>query len=300
MRVKTCCHKVTVMKKILIACFCVLPAALFAQQAVSPLAISVRINTSTDNIFYNRLNPMASPVMTGIMDRMYISLYFKGHMQKKEVKYGGIKQTTIYNSQTSTSAVLEEVNGERTGYIQTEAERVGFLVRRDSLVRAREGAMLTQVGFSEEDSADNPEPPPYMSKSGTVTRVQPSSKTKRINGINCKKAIVTIAYPSGDTEKIDVWYTDEYQLPAGVTNTFGGPLGLSAIEGIPVRYRYNMRQYYSNSYYERIRTIQYEVRYIDTVRTIYDHIFEVPKSYTVKTWDEYVRDNPVLSMLLRP
>lgn len=285
------------MKKYLAAVLFVLPVALFAQEAHTPLSISVRISTSTDNSYQNRFNPMASPVMSGMITRMYISAWYKGNMQKKEVKYDGIKQTTIYNSKTGTSAVLREAQGERTGYIQTEEQRISYWQMNDSLINLRQQAMMARMGFTGNDSSGQEKPVEYIVNSGAVTHIELSSKTKKVNGILCKKAIVTLSYGSGEKQKMDVWYTDAYKLPPGVTNTLGGPLGLSAIEGIPVRYRYNTRQ--SMNGYERMRTVQYDVRSIDTVKTIHDLVFEIPKSYTIKTWEQYLADNPALSFMFR-
>lgn len=287
------------MKKYLAAFLFILPAALAAQETVTPITISVRINTSVDNSYQNKFNPMASPVMTGMIDRMYISAWFKGHMQKKEIVSGRVKSTTIYNSKTSTSAILKEEHGERTGYIQTEEQRIGHWLMNDSILRARQDAILVRMGYDEDDSTQPEQPVAYMNPSGTVSKVELSAKRKKINGIHCKKAIVTIAYASGEKQKMDVWYTDEYKLPPGVMNTLGGPLGLSAIDGIPVRYRYNTRQSFTAGY-ERMKTVQYEVRSIDTVKTVHDHVFEIPKSYTIKTWEQYMQEhNPIFSGLFR-
>lgn len=287
------------MKKYLAVFLFILPAALAAQEPVAPVSISVRINTSVDNSYQNKFNPMASPIMTGMIDRVYISAWFKGHMQKKELTTGGVKNTTIYNSKTSTSAILKEEQGERTGYIQTEEERIGHWLMNDSILRARQDAILVRMGYTDDDSTQPEGPLEYMNPSGTVSKVELSTRRKKINGIYCKRAIVTIAYASGERQKMDVWYTDEYKLPPGVMNTLGGPLVLSAIEGIPVRYRYNTRQSFSAGY-ERMKTVQYEVRSIDTVRTIHDHVFEIPKSYTIKTWEQYMQDsNPIFSTLFR-
>lgn len=285
------------MKKYLAALLFLLPVTLAAQEAGTPLSISVRISTSTDNSYQNRFNPMASPVMSGMITRMYITAWFKGHLQKKEVKYDGVKETTIYNTKTSTSAILKEARGERTGYIQTEAQRIGHWLMRDSLLKMQREVMMARMEYPADDSAAQEKPATFFTNTGTVTHVELSRKTKKVNGIICKKAIVTLSYGSGEKQKMDVWYTDAYKLPPGVTNTLGGPLGLSAIDGIPVRYRYNTRQSYNG--YDRMRTVQYDVRSIDTVKTIHDHVFEIPKSYTIKTWEQYLQENPALYFMFR-
>lgn len=265
------------MKKFLFFLLSAIPAIVMAQQPLNNAIVKVKMETSTDNTGGGDGGAVFQ--MAGQETEM--TAFIKDSMRKVVIKNNFMNNITIYDGKTGTSTILTESMGEKTGFTQNEAQRQEQRRRTDSIIKAQSeesgggpgGRMTIRIGGGQEKTID----------------IAYTEETKLINKINCKKAVITTQNNEGVQKKIDVWYSPDYSLPAGV-NIGRGAVNFSGLKGMPVLYEQaNVMNFNGN---EMTMTTRYEVTSIETAKTIDDKEFALPKGYTIKTWDEYIKDNP--------
>jgi hypothetical protein len=210
-----------------------------------------------------------------------IKMYFKDSMSKVEVKNNFMNSINLMDRNTGISTNLTEAQAEKTGYTQTPEDRENQKKRLDSITKDREknpppampGGMVIRIGGPT-----------------TVKNIEYLEETKVINNINCKKAIVTSVNNENVESKITVWYTNDFTLPNGVSLGAARIMNFGDLKGFPVMYEtVRMMNFGGN---EMTMTTTFTITEIKTEAKITDKDFEVPKGYKVKTYAEYIKDNP--------
>lgn len=264
------------MKKLVLFLLAASPLAVMAQQTVNNAVIKIKMETTSDNTGGGD----GGAVIQMAGQETDITAYFKDSLRKVTLQNNFMNSTTIYDGRTGTSTVLTESMGEKTGYTQNEAQRQEQRRRMDSAMKAREseesgpGRMVVRFGGGSDKTID----------------IAYTEETKVINKINCKKAIITTQSSEGTQKKTEVWYTADYILPVGVNISGRGGINFAGFKGMPVMYEQSNTMNINGT--EMTMTTHYEVKSIETGKNIEDKEFNIPKGYTVKTWEEYLKENP--------
>lgn len=267
------------MKKFLIALL--MPVATFAQQTISTGIVKSTISTSADNNGIDRNSELGKAFMRLWSREVEMTAYYKDHMRKLVTKTKEITTTSIYNDKTGITVMLIDTKDGKTAYTQTREQRSAYALLADSLGLDMNGPNL-----------------PRSNKPVNITvNVTYTDKEKIFNGINCKKAIVTTLNSAGDKKKIEVWYTNDYLFPTGTTFSVAGTFKQSVVDGVPVRYKDTTMMLLPGS--DVVLTHIYELKSIDTLSVVDDQEFVIPPGYAIKTWDEYLKENPYGPVLER-
>jgi GLPGLI family protein len=208
-----------------------------------------------------------------------IKITLKDSMSRVDVNSDFANNITIMDRLTKTMTNLTESQGEKTGYTTTEAERAEQKKRIDSITKA---------------SADAPRPPGAMvvrmGGQTNVKNIEYVAETKTINGFICKKAIITTTNNEGEESKVDVWYTDAYMIPANVLQSVRMIMNFGNLAGLPIQYVTQRKISAMNN--EITMTTTFTITEVKENATIEAKEFEVPKGYKVKTYEQYIKDNP--------
>lgn len=268
------------MKKVLFLCLAALPTVLMAQQPLTNAIVKIKMETTTDNSGGG--GDGGGPVFQMAGQETEVVAYLKDSMRKVVIKNNFMNNITIYDGRTGVSTILTESMGEKTGFTQNEAQRLEQRRRTDSIMKAREteesgngsgGMRIMRVGAAADKVVD----------------IVYTDEAKTINNINCKKAVVTTQNNEGVQKKTEVWYTPDYSMPVGVNVGRAGG-SFTGLKGMPVMYEQSNVLNLGNT--EMTMTTHYEVKSIEIGKTIDDKEFTIPKGYTIKTWEEYLKDNP--------
>jgi hypothetical protein len=206
-------------------------------------------------------------------------IVIKDSMVKTEVNTSFMNSIILSNTASKTITTLTESQGEKNGYITTEADRKDLKRRADSAQKANEGnaapsgAMVMRMGGP-----------------SSVKEINYTADTKTINNIECKKALVTMKGNDGVETKMEVWYTDAYMLPEGTLNGVRGVMNFGNLNGLPIQYTTQRKMNIMNS--EVTMTTTYTVTEIKQNAKIEAKEFEVPKGYKIKSYEQWVKDNP--------
>jgi hypothetical protein len=249
-----------------------------AQTVLNNAIIKIKMETIRDN----------SGDSEGMQIRMGnsetdIKVYIKDSLSKVELKNNFMNSINISDRKTGVTTNLTESQGEKTGYTQTQAEREAFRVRMDSIRKAQQNAGGDEPGVMRV----------RMSGPANVKNIEYIEEAKVINKVNCKKAIVTTANDEGRESKITLWYTTDYALPKGVVIGGAGSRGMmnfKDLKGMPIQYETTTTMNLNGN--DMIMTTTYEVTDIKLNATLEDKDFSIPKGYKVKTYEEWVKDNP--------
>jgi hypothetical protein len=252
----------------------------FGQQVLNKAVIKAKIETTTDN------SGMGDGGGGGAMVQMAgnetdIKIYIKDSLRKVVTENNFMNNIIITDGNTGISTSLTESGGEKNGYTQTREERDMQRKRMDSIMKARENG--------EGDNGGGGRVVVRMGGASNVVSIDYTEEAKEINKIKCKKAVVTTKKQDGSLQKIDVWYSPDYVLPAGVSMGRGG-LNLSELKGLPVMYETVNTINIGNG--EMTMTSHYEISKLELNTEIADKEFAIPKGYTIKTYQEYIKDNP--------
>ena len=214
-----------------------------------------------------------------------ITAMLKDSMYRLDIKSAFFNNTTITNTTTGSSITITEMQGEKNAFIQTKEEKAEQKRRQDSIRKAREqnGEPAAEPGRNVVRAGGG---------IGTIKLITYTADVKVINKINCKHAIVTTVNNDGEESKIMVWYTDEYTLPKEVSLSTGrgGMANFGDLKGIPVSYE--TKRVININGNEMIMTNVFEIQEIKTDAVIADKEFSLPKGIKVKTYAEYLKDNP--------
>lgn len=201
------------------------------------------------------------------------NVFIKGNMSKVEMLSMMGNNVMIKNMSNNTTTVLLEMMGKKYGYS----------ISNDSIF-SDTSQLLKNARI---DSSS------YL-KQGNLIYTEDS---KKINGIECKKAIISYLSSSNTPENFEVWYCPDYLLPEGVSlgleNMMGkkSNLALAAkikeIKGLPISYnikvRVNARQ---------LLNIRFEIEEINTKSKIGEDSFEIPRAYTILSYREFQKVAP--------
>jgi hypothetical protein len=128
----------------------------------------------------------------------------KDNLAKSESNQMGAKMTTIYDHNTREFVIKSELGGQQ----QPDNKQPDFLNNQKS-------------GFSK-------------------VEVEYINETKKIAGIECKKAFIVLTKPGAEVEKRYVWYAPEITLPFPFSF---GVVGLDLIKGLPLEYENKISQF---------------------------------------------------------
>ncbi len=266
------------MKKIILLCVIGLSLQANAQKVLNNTIIIAKIETVRDG---GDTEGGGGMMMMGGGLETNIKMYFKDSMSKVEVKSSFMNAINIMDRSTGISTNLMEAQAQKTGYTQTPEDRENQKKRMDSIMKDREknppapmpGGMVVRMGGP-----------------STVKNIEYVDETKVINNINCKKAIITSVNNENVESKVTVWYTQDFELPKSVNLGAARMMNFGDLKGFPVMYETVRTMNIGGN--EMTMTMTYQITEIKTDAKITDKDFEVPKGYKVKTYAEYIKDNP--------
>lgn len=235
-----------------------------AQQIVNEVIIQMKTETTNPN------NDGGAPsVVTGDGGEQRVTMrfgdgevkskmYFKNGMTKIESDMGMGTNQVIIDSKTKTTTTLFEAMGRKMGFTTNDSSMQQMMNGRDS---GRQRIQSQQF---------NPE-----------VFIEYLSETKKIAGMECKKAIIRYKNRKGDEEQQSVWYSPEFMLGEGfrmrdmmrMTNI----PGLNKLKGFPMEFE-TTRQ--------NGATIHYQVTKVDLNAKVDDKTFVIPKDYDIKPMSE--------------
>ena len=222
------------------------------------------------------------PFGRGPMETNY-QITLKDSMQKIVTKSNFANSITINDNTTGITTNLNEGQGEKTGYTLTREDKLAQKQRQDSVRKAQE------QNKDDNEGAGGQRVVRLNMAAANIKNIDYTTEAKVVNKIDCKKAIVTTANKDGVETKIIVWYSDAHKLPKGVWQQRMG-LMLDTFNGLPVQFE-TVRTMAINGN-EMTSTTTYNVTEIKTDATIDDKEFALPKGYKMKTYAEYIKDNP--------
>ena len=198
-----------------------------------------------------------------------ITIYLKGDMTKVESTTDFGNNIVISDRKNKKTTTLIEAMGRKTGFYSTDEDDAAMRSRMDSVRNARRDS-LAALGIPIGQPA-KPE-------------IEYVNESKKIAGINCKKAIVRSKDQRGQVNETVVWYAPDFKMATGTTMGGGrgmmamaGVNGLDQLEGFPMEY-------------EIIRNngmrIHMQVTKVQLDANVDDKVFEIPKGYDIKPMSE--------------
>jgi GLPGLI family protein len=201
------------------------------------------------------------------------NLFIKGNMSKVEMLSMMGNNVMIKDMSNNITTVLLEMMGKKYGYN----------ISNDSIF-SDTSQLLKNARV---DSS-------YFLKQVNLIYTEYS---KKINGIDCKKAIISYLNSSNTPENFEVWYCPDYLLPEGVSLGLENMMGqksnlvlagkIKEIKGLPVSYsikvRVNARQ---------LLNIRFEIEEIKMKIKIDDDTFEIPRSFNILSYREFQKVAP--------
>ncbi len=235
-----------------------------AQQVVNEAVIQMKIEMTNPNSDGGPpvSNDGEGRVMVRMGDgEMKSKMYFKNGMTKVETDMGiGLNQVIIDSKEKKTTTLFEAM-GRKMGFYTTEADMQRMMTGADSGRQQR-----VQQQFSPEVFVE------YL------------SETKKIAGMECKKALLRYKDRRGEEVQQEVWYTPEFVLGEGfkirdVMRMANVP-GLEKIKGFPMEFQLTR---------QNGAKIHYQVSKVDLNAKVDDKVFLIPKDYDVKPMSEMNR-----------
>ncbi len=235
-----------------------------AQQVVNEAVIQMKIETTNPN------SDGGPPVSNDGEGRMTVrmgdgemksKMYFKNGMTKVETDMGmGLNQVIIDSKEKKTTTLFEAM-GRKMGFYTTEGDMQRMMAGADSGRQQR-----VQQSFAPEVFVE------YL------------SETKKIAGMECKKALLRYKDRRGEEVQQEVWYTPEFILGEGfkirdVMRMANVP-GLEKIKGFPMEF---------NLVRQNGAKVHYQVSKVDLTAKVDDKVFLIPKDYDVKPMSEMNR-----------
>jgi len=153
--------------------------------------LAVQAQTKEGSITYSVNFEGMPPEQAGMMKGTEMKMFFKDKKSRSEFTNAFFNTITISDENTSTT--LMEQMGQKQYYKMKKEEM-------------------------EKDSKKTPDP-----------KITYTEEKKTIAGYECKKAIVETKSEKGETNKIDVWYTEKLQGPSGSS---GGRMGGNQFKGL--------------------------------------------------------------------
>ena len=235
-----------------------------AQQVVNEAVIQMKIETTNPNSDGGPpvSNDGEGRVMVRIGDgEMKSKMYFKNGMTKVETDMGmGLNQVIIDSKEKKTTTLFEAM-GRKMGFYTTEGDMQRMMAGADSGRQQR-----IQQPFAPEVFVE------YL------------SETKKIAGMECKKALLRYKDRRGEEVQQEVWYTPEFVLGEGfkirdVMRMANVP-GLEKIKGFPMEFQLTR---------QNGAKVHYQVSKVELNAKVDDKVFLIPKDYDVKPMSEMNR-----------
>lgn len=240
---------------------------LYSQEVVNEAVIQMKIETSNPNADANT-PPVTSEGEGRVMIRMgdgemKSKMYFKNGMTKVETDMGmGLNQVIIDSKEKKTTTLFEAM-GRKMGFYTTEADMQRMMAGADSNNRQRFQQMqqFTPEVFIE-----------YL------------GETKKIAGMECKKALIRYKDRRGEEVQQEVWYSPDFILGEGfrirdVMRMANIP-GLEKLKGYPMAFVITR---------QNGMKVNYQVTKVDLKAKVDDKTFVIPKDYDIKPMSEMGR-----------
>lgn len=225
-----------------------------AQEGIIQLKID---NTAGEN---TGAMPQGMPEGATIMrfgdSEIKAKLFFKNGMTKMETDMGFGTNQTIYDSKTKTTTTLFEMMGQKMGFYSNEEEL--------KKIRAADTSRRQQL-------------PPFTPE----IFIEYLSDSKKIAGMNCKKAIIRYTTRRGEDMAQEVWYSPDFKMNEGIQ--MGEVLRMANVPGIQKLKGFPMEFLIKRA---NGSTSHYLVTKVDLTAKIDDKAFVVPKDYDVKPMSE--------------
>ncbi|MBC7934469.1 MAG: hypothetical protein H7Y86_03790 [Rhizobacter sp.] len=203
--------------------------------------------------------------------------YLKNDMVKTVMKSDMGRSTTIRDNAKKLTTTLMEMMGNKTGFVATDEEQAAMRKRVDSMMQATRTSADTTGGTTRR--AARPAEVP--------AEIVYTDETKKIAGLNCKKAYIVSTRFMGLKDSSVVWYTPEIKLQnissTGGFSAFGNFGGSSSTSALGKLDGFVMRQ---ESKMGRGRSMVIEVTKIDTEKEVADKEFDIPKDFEIKPMKE--------------
>lgn len=266
------------MKKMILTLVGMSALGAMAQQVLNNAIVKAKIEVTTDA--NNAGGGDGAPMIQMAGNETDIKIFVKDSMRKVLTQNNFMNNIVLYDGKSGINTTLTESGGEKSGFTQTKEEREMQQKRMDSIRKAREngegeggpGRMVIRMGGAMEPVA-----------------IEYTEEAKEINKMKCKKAVVTSKKQDGSLVKTDVWYSPDFMLPSGLGFSRGS-LNLAGLKGMAVMYETTNTINMGGN--EMTMTTHFEVSSIEQNANIADKEFTVPKGYEVKTYQEYLKDNP--------
>jgi GLPGLI family protein len=233
-----------------------------AQQVVNEAVIQMKTETSNPN------SDGAPPVSNDGEGRMMVrigdgeiksKMFFKNGMTKIESDMGMGTNQVIIDSKEKKTTTLFEAMGRKMGFYTTEADMQRMMAGADS-------------GRS---------PQQRMQQFNPEVFIEYLSETKKIAGMECKKALIRYKDRRGQEVQQEVWYSPEFVFGEGfrirdVMRMANVP-GLEKLKGFPMEFELTR---------QNGAKVHYQVTKVDLGAKVDDKVFVIPKDYDIKPMSE--------------
>jgi GLPGLI family protein len=236
-----------------------------AQQVVNEAVIQMKTETSNPN------SDGAPPVSNDGEGRVTVrigdgeiksKMYFKNGMTKIESDMGMGTNQVIIDSKEKKTTTLFEAMGRKMGFYTNEAEMQRMMASADS------GRPQQQ----------------RMQQFSPEVFIEYLSETKKIAGMECKKALIRYKDRRGQEVQQEVWYSPEFVFGEGfqirdVMRMANVP-GLEKLKGFPMEFQLTR---------QNGAKVHYQVTKVDLNAKVDDKTFIIPKDYDIKPMSEMNR-----------
>lgn len=199
--------------------------------------------------------PEGATVMRFGDSEIKAKLFFKNGMTKMESDMGFGTNQMIYDSKTKTTTTLFEMMGQKMGFYSNEEELKKMM--------AADTGRRQQQPFTPEIFIE------YL------------GDTKKIAGMECRKAIIRYTTRRGDDMAQEVWYSPEFKMDntiqMGDVLRMANIPGLQKLKGFPMEFLVKR---------PNGSTTHYLVTKVDLKAKVDDKAFAIPKGYEVKPMSE--------------
>lgn len=216
------------------------------------------------------------------------TMYVSGDMSKVESVSDFGNNIVITDHKSRKTTTLIEAMGRKTGFYTTPEDDKIMRARMDSMRNARRDDparearrdSLQRAGFS----FGQPSKP----------EIEYTTETKKIAGMECRKAIIRTKNQRGDVNESIVWYSPDFRMPEGVGFTSGqgggfgggrgggmsamtGMPGLDQLQGFPMEFQMERGNGFKS--HMIVTKVQLDAN-------VDDKTFEIPKGFDVKPMSE--------------
>jgi hypothetical protein len=228
------------------------------------------------------------------------TMYVSGDMSKVESVSDFGNNIVITDHKARRTTTLVEAMGRKTGFYSTPEDEKIMRARMDSMRNARRDDparearrdSLQRAGFS----FGQPSKP----------EIEYTTDTRKIAGLECRKAIIRTKNQRGDVTENIVWFSPDFRMPDGMGFASGqgggggargggmsammGVPGLDQLQGFPMEFQMERGNGFKS------HTIVTKVQ-LDA--NIDDKAFEIPKGFDVKPMSEMQQGGRGGMMMMR-